>query len=224
MQAEPTARKRKPKPRQPCKRCGGPKEPGRRRSLCDSCQDRAAVELLPESRRKPCKRCGRDKGPGRRRRYCDACQETANRDTRLAAKRRDWERHGDKRRASKRKNYAENAERLRAVAREYYAAHPERYAENQQRWIEENPERWLELKREREARRRARKRGVPTQRIESLVVLEMYDGLCGICGTDVDVMNFHLDHIWPLALGGEHSYANLQPAHPSCNMRKGWSA
>jgi 5-methylcytosine-specific restriction endonuclease McrA len=25
----------------------------------------------------------------------------------------------------------------------------------------------------------------------------------------------------PLALGGEHSYANTQVAHPLCNLRKG---
>jgi 5-methylcytosine-specific restriction endonuclease McrA len=31
----------------------------------------------------------------------------------------------------------------------------------------------------------------------------------------------HLDHIVPLARGGEHSYANTQPAHPTCNRRKG---
>jgi 5-methylcytosine-specific restriction endonuclease McrA len=29
----------------------------------------------------------------------------------------------------------------------------------------------------------------------------------------VDPANFQLDHIVPFVLGGEHSYANCQPAH-----------
>jgi 5-methylcytosine-specific restriction endonuclease McrA len=31
----------------------------------------------------------------------------------------------------------------------------------------------------------------------------------------------HIDHVIPLARGGEHSYANAQAAHGPCNMRKG---
>jgi 5-methylcytosine-specific restriction endonuclease McrA len=34
-------------------------------------------------------------------------------------------------------------------------------------------------------------------------------------------MRFHVDHVVPLARGGEHSYANTQPACPPCNMSKG---
>ena len=91
------------------------------------------------------------------------------------------------------------------------------------KWRAENPERARELKRRSEFKRRARRRGVPYQDVEPLIVLERDDGACGICGGDVDPLSFHIDHIYPLALGGEHSYANVQAAHPACNAQKGWS-
>jgi 5-methylcytosine-specific restriction endonuclease McrA len=56
--------------------------------------------------------------------------------------------------------------------------------------------------------------------VHSLVVLERADGVCGICGHDVDPFAFHVDHVVPLARGGEHNYSNVQPAHPLCNQRK----
>jgi 5-methylcytosine-specific restriction endonuclease McrA len=71
------------------------------------------------------------------------------------------------------------------------------------------------------ARREALKRAAFVEDVDSLVVLERHDGACGICGGDVDPFDFHVDHIVPLARGGEHSYRNTQPAHPVCNLRKG---
>ena len=58
------------------------------------------------------------------------------------------------------------------------------------------------------------------EEVYPLVVLERDDGICGICGEDVDPFDFHVDHIIPLSRGGEHSYANTQPAHPFCNLSK----
>jgi 5-methylcytosine-specific restriction endonuclease McrA len=72
----------------------------------------------------------------------------------------------------------------------------------------------------RERRRRGRKSDVHVEDVEPLVVLEMHDGVCGLCGGDVDPLRFDVDHIIPIARGGEHSYANTQPAHPSCNYSK----
>jgi len=68
----------------------------------------------------------------------------------------------------------------------------------------------------------ARKVGAPVvEHVSRLKVLEIVDGLCGICLTLVDPSNFHVDHIVPLSGGGDHTYANTQPAHPVCNLRKG---
>lgn len=69
-------------------------------------------------------------------------------------------------------------------------------------------------------RRRGRMAGGFVEDVHPLVLLERDDGACGICGTDVDPLRFHIDHVIPLARGGEHSYANTQVAHPSCNHKK----
>jgi len=51
--------------------------------------------------------------------------------------------------------------------------------------------------------------------------LERDDGRCGLCGGDVDPLDFHVDHVQPLAAGGLHGYFNVQAAHPACNVRTG---
>lgn len=45
-------------------------------------------------------------------------------------------------------------------------------------------------------------------------------GRCGICGRPCEAAAWHLDHIIPLSKGGTHEYANVQVAHPKCNMHK----
>ena len=67
----------------------------------------------------------------------------------------------------------------------------------------------------------ARKIQAFVEQVDPLIVLERYDGVCGICLDDVDPLRFEVDHIIPLSRGGEHSYANTQPSHPSCNAAKG---
>ena len=69
-------------------------------------------------------------------------------------------------------------------------------------------------------RYRARNRGAFVETVHPLVVLERGDSACGICGEDVDLDDFHIDHIIPLARGGLHNYENTQPAHPRCNWAK----
>ena len=74
---------------------------------------------------------------------------------------------------------------------------------------------------ERNARRRAQQQAAKVERIYRQVVYERDEGHCGICYRKVDPHDFHLDHVVPLARGGEHSYDNIQLAHPRCNIRKG---
>lgn len=116
-----------------------------------------------------------------------------------------------------RKWHWENRERKLEYNHGWYAANREHAAEYARQWREANPERT----RARGARRRARKRGaLCTECVDRRVVLESYGGICGICGDTVDPLNFHVDHIVPLSRGGDHTYANTQPAHPTCNLRK----
>lgn len=69
--------------------------------------------------------------------------------------------------------------------------------------------------------RKARLRGATIgEPIYRSVVWERDGGVCGICFTEADPRQWHLDHIVPLSKGGQHTYANVQVAHPSCNLSK----
>ena len=45
------------------------------------------------------------------------------------------------------------------------------------------------------------------------------NGLCTYCKCDIK-LKYHVDHIIPLAKGGEHEPSNIQILCPSCNVRK----
>lgn len=73
-------------------------------------------------------------------------------------------------------------------------------------------------------RQRSATKGEPIFRRK---VFERDDWTCRLCGKAVasDEVVPHplaptLDHIVPLALGGEHRYFNVQTAHFICNSRK----
>jgi len=78
---------------------------------------------------------------------------------------------------------------------------------------------YLLQKRKHQNNRRARQRDQFVESIDPTIVLARGNGRCGICQEPIDGA-FEVDHIVPLARGGEHSYSNAQPAHPSCNRRK----
>lgn len=105
--------------------------------------------------------------------------------------------------------YGENANRLRAAAR---------------LWARNNRER----RRESEHRRRARKAGVASERVDLIAVWERDGGACWLCSCAIDPDlvapdpgSPSLDHKVPLARGGSHTYANVAMAHLGCNLRKG---
>jgi len=87
-------------------------------------------------------------------------------------------------------------------------------------WRKRNRDRHRQTKRKNESSRRARKRQAFIEVIDHTRVFERDKGVCGICKGPVSE-DYHIDHIVPLARGGEHSYANVQLAHPICNQRKG---
>ena len=104
----------------------------------------------------------------------------------------------------------------------------ERLAAGDEDFMRERRERWSRWRRNNlrkvadvAASRRARIRDQFVEHVDREVLLERHHGICGICHAPVDPDDFHVDHIFPIALGGDHSYANTQPAHPDCNRRKG---
>lgn len=101
------------------------------------------------------------------------------------------------------KNAKKSPEQRRKETRLYAARHPERRAVHA-------------------AKRDAKRKGAPVvEAVDRSVVWERDGGVCGICGELADKATWQLDHITPLARGGEHSYANSQVSHSFCNASKG---
>ena len=74
----------------------------------------------------------------------------------------------------------------------------------------------------RSKKRRARQRGA-TQ-VEYIMDHKVYqrdEGICGICGEDIDQEDLTIDHIVPLIRGGQHTHDNVQATHRWCNAAKG---
>jgi 5-methylcytosine-specific restriction endonuclease McrA len=114
-----------------------------------------------------------------------------------------------------------NRESWLAQQKEYRDANKELVLERINRWREQNPEASRALGRRSRSTYRARKLNQFVQAVDPLIVLERDDGICGICGHDVDPFDYDVDHIIPLSRGGMHAYSNVQVAHPWCNMSKG---
>jgi 5-methylcytosine-specific restriction endonuclease McrA len=126
----------------------------------------------------------------------------------------------EQRKARSRAYYAENREACRGRMRQYREANPERMAALKVKWNDENREQYRASKRRNECARRARKAGTFVEHVDLDVLMEAHNGVCGICDEPIQG-EVHIDHRVPLCKGGEHSYANTQPAHPSCNLPKG---
>lgn len=179
-----------------------------------------------------CKRCGEEKHVteyridrsmvGGRGNTCKACFNASQSGELRRAQSRAWY-HRKKadpawvekeRRRSREKNRRARAALPPEVVRE-------RDREEIRRWRKANPDRSYEYGRRSKLKHRVIKAGgVFVEHVEPLVLLEMDDGVCGVCGEDVNPFDFDMDHVIPASKGGEHSYANMQIAHPACNQRK----
>lgn len=83
-----------------------------------------------------------------------------------------------------------------------------------------------------EGNRQSANRATSTRRIQrariknrdAIAIYLRCEGLCGICGTKVDLDVLQFDHIIPLRLGGCEVPENLQIAHKVCNDAKEYSS
>lgn len=128
-------------------------------------------------------------------------------------------------RASSLRWYRSRRDTLIAVFRRRYWADPAKArAEAMRSYVRRknaNPAQFREVGRLRQMNRRARIFDAFVEPIDPLTVFERDCGICGICERPIGTAKWHVDHVIPLAAGGEHSYANVQLAHASCNQSKG---
>ncbi len=195
-----------------------------------------AQKAAPDGLHRWCKSCVKDWRKARpeasreadaryRARHPEASRENSNR----------WKRKNrEKCRADYAKWEAANPEKRIALSAKYYATNREWSAKKCLDWRLKNPERALanarewakahpERRREYEQNRRARKRSMQGEVSPGIIdqLLARQNGRCVFCSADLTVVPSHLDHIMPLALGGEHSDNNVQLLCARCNTRKG---
>lgn len=142
----------------------------------------------------------------------------ANRD-RLNASSRQWQLDNPEKFAAYQNSYREaNRARETARANAWRIAHPGRQAEYARKWAKEN----MERRRLAQANRRGRISAHPGTLSGDIVdrLMRLQRGKCVACRCDLRASGHHIDHIIPLARGGEHCDRNVQLLCPTCNLAK----
>jgi 5-methylcytosine-specific restriction endonuclease McrA len=150
---------------------------------------------------------------------------------------KDIENHREQNRLYQREHYQINREKIRERHEQYRLANLGVWSVAASKWRADNPEAakaqeilyrtsHRDKKCSIQQNRRARKLNAFVEAVDRQQVFLNDNGICQwqYCqeaSPFVDPANWHLDHIVALANGGEHSYANTQVTHPTCNRRKG---
>jgi len=110
-------------------------------------------------------------------------------------------------------------------SKKWYKANPEKKSLYFKRSYLKNPQKFINVARRNTARRKGAK---IVEKFKIIEIFERDKWICQICKLPVDkTLKFpnsfspSLDHIIPLIKGGNHTKANTQLAHLSCNIRKG---
>ena len=129
--------------------------------------------------------------------------------------------------------YQENKEIEKKKAAEWYVKNKNLSFERNREWKKNNPEKYQEchknyskansekIKIKSQNRRALKKKnkGVISKDLISKL-LRLQKGKCACCSLPLND-DFHLDHIVPLVLGGEHADSNIQLLRSECNLKKG---
>jgi 5-methylcytosine-specific restriction endonuclease McrA len=110
-----------------------------------------------------------------------------------------------------------NADRIRERRAKWTEANRDRIASLNAKWLQNN----LDKHRTHQHNRRAKK--AAGGKLSSDLVprlLKLQRGRCACCRESL-ALGFELDHIVPLAIGGENVDANIQLLTPLCNRKKG---
>ncbi len=138
----------------------------------------------------------------------------------------------------KKKEYREkNKDKIRKLKREYYCKNKESINKKGQIWAKNNKSKvavmarlWRENNRDKvRLNNRNRKKKIiladGTHSIQDVHrIYAMQRGFCAACYKKLNDKEYHVDHIYPLSLGGSNWPSNIQILCPACNMSKGAKA
>jgi 5-methylcytosine-specific restriction endonuclease McrA len=113
--------------------------------------------------------------------------------------------------------YAANKEKLKVKMAAYNALNIETIAIANAAWRKANPEALRILTQNRRAKKRAN--GGTLSSGLSAKLFKLQRGKCACCGLPLGD-DFHLDHVFPSALGGPNIDDNMQLLRKRCNLQK----
>lgn len=121
--------------------------------------------------------------------------------------------------ASKKRYYLANKDYCLQKSREHREKNKDRYIELGNIWRDKNRDRVRLLNRKRKETIRSAKGSHTVNDIENLKTIQKMT--CAACYVKFTGDEYHVDHIYPLARGGNNDKKNLQLLCPPCNMSKG---
>lgn len=124
-----------------------------------------------------------------------------------------------KAKAEQKARYENDPQPIIDRAAQWQIDNAQRHGEFVKAWTEVNRDKVRAIKRNAQNVRRARKLGAFVEEVDSQICFDRHGGICYLCDSFITGA-FHIDHVVPLSRGGEHSYANCRPTHPSCNVWK----
>lgn len=154
--------------------------------------------------------------PDKRREY--AARNRAKNAATVKAGKAAWRRNNpDKVKAGKAASYVRNKAKVRTVQARRYEANSGKIKTAVAKYRASHPEAKRIWEHNREARKRADGGVLSRGLAERLFTLQK--GKCACCGLALGA-GYQLDHIMPLALGGENKDSNIQLLKRTCNMQK----
>jgi len=152
---------------------------------------------------------------------CATIRRTQNPEANRATRKAWCVRNPEKVREEKRTYYARNPDRKKASAAKTRAKNPEKARANKnawsKAWAKANPEKRSIYRRNNRAIRLSAEGSHTLEDVQRIYSAQK--GKCACCKTKVG-KKYHVDHIQPLAKGGNNWPSNLQILCPTCNIRK----
>lgn len=113
---------------------------------------------------------------------------------------------------------AANPDKVKAMNAARRAANPELARQQSREWFAQNPDKRAAYEQNRRAKKRATGGKLSPNIKQKLYKLQR--GTCPCCRSHFRSEEMHLDHVMPLARGGEHTDDNMQLLCQPCNQSK----